>query len=250
MHHTNTLFKNKTVEIKERAEKMIGVSKILLAKKSTLAKIMTTEMGKTYKSALSEVEKCAWVCKYYAENAENFLADEPAETGVTKSIITYRPLGVILAVMPWNYPFWQVFRFAAPAIMAGNVCLLKHASNVPECALQIQQIFIEAGFSEHIFQSLLIKSEQVENILNNEFVRAATLTGSGYAGSVVASTSGANIKKTVLELGGSDAYIILADADIDLAAKQCTISRLLNTGQSCIGAKRFIVVRISLIKNL
>jgi succinate-semialdehyde dehydrogenase/glutarate-semialdehyde dehydrogenase len=232
----------KTEPIGERKPKMLKVADILLTNKKKYARNIVEEMGKTYPSAIAEVEKCAWVCRFYAEKASEFLADEIIVTDASKSMISYRPLGIILAVMPWNYPFWQVFRFAAPAIMAGNVCLLKHASNVPQCALNIQQIFVDAGFSEYVFKTLLIGSDQVEAILKNKHVKAATLTGSGPAGSAVASTAGHQIKKTVLELGGNDAYIILEDADLDHAAKQCTQSRLLNAGQSCIGAKRFIVV--------
>ena len=233
---------HKNDSIEKRIPLMLNTSEILLQNKEKYAKTITQEMGKPLSSALSEVEKCAWVCRYYANHAETFLKDEVIQTEASKSYITYRPLGVILAVMPWNFPFWQVFRFAAPAIMAGNVCILKHASNVPQSALFIQDIFEEAGFSEHVFKTLIIKSDQVENILSNPSVKAATLTGSGPAGSSVAGLSGKHIKKTVLELGGSDAYIILKDADLDHAAEQCTTSRLLNAGQSCIGAKRFIIV--------
>ena len=226
----------------ERSNLMFKAAAILEERKVKYAKTMTIEMGKTYQSAISEVEKCAWVCRYYAENAEAFLSDEIVETEASKSMIVYRPLGVILAVMPWNYPMWQVFRFAAPALMAGNVGVLKHASNVPQSAMFIEEVFKDAGFPENAFRTLLIKSDQVEAILNNSIVKAATLTGSLPAGAAVASTSAHKIKKTVLELGGSDPYLILKDADIEYAAEQCKISRLLNAGQSCIGAKRFIAV--------
>jgi len=215
---------------------------LLEDKEDEYAETMTLEMGKTLHSSKAEVKKCAWVCRYYADNAEDFLADEIVTTDATKSFITYQPLGIVLAVMPWNYPFWQVFRFAAPALMAGNVAILKHASNVPQSALNIEEVFREAGFPTNAFRTLIVKSEMVEMILDHQHVKAATLTGSTPAGSAVASKAGSNIKKTVLELGGSDPYLILHDADLDLAAEQCTESRLLNVGQSCIGAKRFIAV--------
>lgn len=227
---------------KERSRLMQAAAEVLKRNKERYARTITLEMGKTLSSAEAEVEKCAWVCNYYAEHAASFLDDEMVDTDASKSMIAYQPLGVILAVMPWNYPFWQVFRFAAPALMAGNAGILKHASNVPGSALYIQEVFEEAGFPEHLFKSLLIKSDQVEGILTNPRVKAATLTGSGPAGSAVAALAGKHIKKTVLELGGSDPYLILDDADLDLAASQCAAGRLLNAGQSCIGAKRFIAV--------
>jgi len=243
LNETHKAFQiNRKTPIEDRAKLMRKAADLLEERKAMLGNIMTNEMGKTLASAQSEVEKCAWVCRYYADNAAAFLADETVESDATKSYISYRPLGVVLAVMPWNYPLWQVFRFAAPALMAGNTALLKHASNVPESALQIEKIFHDAGFPKHSFSTLLIKSDAVESILENTIVKAATLTGSGLAGQAVASTAGKNIKKTVLELGGSDPYLILEDADLDHAAEQCTTSRLLNAGQSCIGAKRFIVV--------
>ncbi len=226
----------------ERAKILNKAAEILENNKESYAETMTREMGKTYRSAIAEVEKCAWVCRYYAENGSDFLADELVETEAHKSMISYRPLGVLLAVMPWNYPLWQVFRFAAPALMAGNTALLKHASNVPQSALNIEAVFKEAGMPAYAFSSLLISSEQVEAIIRNDKVKAVTLTGSGPAGAAVASVAAQEIKKAVLELGGSDPYLILEDADLDLAAEQCTQSRLLNAGQSCIGAKRFIVV--------
>jgi len=233
---------NRKTPIEERAKLMRRAAELLEERKDLLASTMTNEMGKTLASAKGEVEKCAWVCRYYADNAQDFLADEMVESDATKSYISYQPLGVVLAVMPWNYPLWQVFRFAAPALMAGNAGLLKHASNVPGSALQIEKIFFDAGFPKHSFSTLLISSDAVKGILENNIVKAATLTGSGPAGQAVASTAGQNIKKTVLELGGSDPYLILEDADLDHAAEQCTTSRLLNAGQSCIGAKRFIIV--------
>ncbi len=226
----------------ERALMMKNAASILEERKAKYAETMTLEMGKTYKSAVAEVEKCVWVCRYYAENAEKFLADELVDTDASKSMISYRPIGIVLAVMPWNYPMWQVFRFAAPALMAGNVCLLKHASNVPQSALYIEEVFRDAGFPEFAFTTLLMDSSGVESILKNKKVKAATLTGSGPAGSAVASAASKYIKHTVLELGGSDPYLVLHDADLEHAAEQCKTSRLLNAGQSCIGAKRFIVV--------
>jgi len=232
----------KKTDIATRAKYMNKAADLLEERVDDLAKIMTEEMGKTFKSAKGEVEKCAWVCRYYADKTAEFLADEMVETEASKSYISYQPMGVVLAVMPWNYPFWQVFRFAAPALMAGNTGLLKHASNVPGSALEIEKIFTDAGFPKNSFNTLLISSDHVESILENSKVKAATLTGSGPAGEAVASIAGKNIKKTVLELGGSDPYLILKDADINHAAEQCTTSRLLNAGQSCIGAKRFIVV--------
>jgi succinate-semialdehyde dehydrogenase/glutarate-semialdehyde dehydrogenase len=239
----NRVFQDwKKTSYDHRSKLMLKAADVLQEYKEEYAKMMTLEMGKTYASAKAEVEKCAWVCKYYAENAESFLADEEVVTDATMSKICYRPLGTVLSVMPWNYPLWQVFRFAAPALMAGNAGILKHASNVPGSALNIEAVFEKAGFPKGLFTTLLISSGQVENVLNNPLVKAATLTGSGPAGTAVASEAGKRIKKTVLELGGSDPYIILEDANIDLAVEQCAESRLLNTGQSCIGAKRFIVV--------
>jgi len=225
-----------------RGNLMLKVGKILLENKEKYAKTMTTEMGKPLSEAISEVEKCAWVCRYYAESARGFLKRKTIRTEAHKSFVSYEPLGVVLAVMPWNYPFWQVFRFAVPTLMAGNAGLLKHASNVPGSALAIQEIFEEAGLPAGLFKTLLVSSKAIKNIIKNPKVQAVTLTGSGSAGSAVASTAGKHIKKSVLELGGSDAYVILEDADLDEAAKACVTSRMINSGQSCIGAKRFIVV--------
>lgn len=225
----------------DRAEKMRKVATILEDNSEEYATTITQEMGKVYQEAIAEVKKCAWVCNFYADNAESFLEDEHVETDAHKSYISYQPLGTILAIMPWNYPFWQVFRYAAPTLMAGNTCILKHASNVPGTSLLIEKIFREAGFPEHAFRTLLVKSDAVKNIIAHEHIKAVTLTGSEYAGSKVAEQAGADLKKTVLELGGSDPYLILEDANMTLAIEQCVISRLLNTGQSCIGAKRFIV---------
>ncbi len=209
-----------------------------------VATIMTTEMGKTLVSARQEVQKCATACRFYAEHAEGFLADEPVDpesVGATSAFTRYQPLGPVLAIMPWNFPLWQAMRFAAPALMAGNVGLLKHASNVPQTALYMQELFERAGFPEGAFQTLLIGSAKVEAILKDKRVVAATLTGSGPAGSSVASTAGAHIKPTVLELGGSDPFIVMPSADLDRAADVGVGARLLNNGQSCINAKRFIV---------
>jgi succinate-semialdehyde dehydrogenase/glutarate-semialdehyde dehydrogenase len=225
----------------QRAEWLNNAADILERDKASFGKIMTTEMGKTLKSAIAEAEKCALVCRYYAEHAAEFLADVAAYTDATQSFVRYQPLGIVLAVMPWNFPFWQVFRFAAPALMAGNVGLLKHASNVPQCALAIEDIFSQAGFPEGAFQTLLVGSDRVEAIINDERVKAATLTGSEFAGASLAAAAGKQIKKTVLELGGSDPFIVLESADLEAAASTAVTARLLNNGQSCIAAKRFIV---------
>jgi succinate-semialdehyde dehydrogenase/glutarate-semialdehyde dehydrogenase len=229
--------------LEERARMMMRAADILESDKNALAKIMTTEMGKPIKAAVSEAEKCAWVCRYYAENAQRHLADQIVETNAGKSYVKFQPLGPVLAVMPWNFPFWQVFRFAAPALMAGNVGLLKHASNVPQCALAIEEIFTRAGFPRGAFQTLLIGADAVEGILNDERVAAATLTGSEPAGRSVASIAGKQIKKTVLELGGSDPFIVMPSANLDEAVTTAVKARTINNGQSCIAAKRFIVAK-------
>ena len=226
----------------ERATFMRRCAELLRERKSKLGLLMTEEMGKLVREAEGGVEKCAWVCEYYADNAEGFLQNESIETEMSRSFITYQPIGVVLAVMPWNFPLWQVFRFAAPALMAGNVGVLKHASNVCGCALAIEEVIADAGFPENCFRTLLLPSKQVERVIQNPLVRAVTLTGSVPAGAAVAATAGKELKKTVLELGGSDPYVILEDADLKLAAQKCTQSRLLNAGQSCIAAKRFIVL--------
>jgi succinate-semialdehyde dehydrogenase / glutarate-semialdehyde dehydrogenase len=214
----------------------------LLEKKEELAGIIVAEMGKVKREAIGEVEKCAWVCGYYADNSESFLRNEPIKTEAAESYISYQPIGTVLAVMPWNFPFWQVFRFLAPALMAGNTGVLKHASNVSGCALAIEQLVLDAGFPEHVFRTLLTGSKRVKGIIENPQIKAVTLTGSTPAGRSVASAAGYALKKSVLELGGSDPYLILDDADIVAAARLCVTSRLLNAGQSCIGAKRFIAV--------
>ena len=224
-----------------RAEMMNRAADVLERDKSELGKLMTLEMGKPLKAAIGEAEKCAWVCRYYAENAQHHLADQIVETNATKSYVHFQPLGPILAVMPWNFPFWQVFRFAAPALMAGNVGLLKHASNVPQCALAIEDIFRRAGFPEGAFQTLLIGSDAVESILSDVRIVAATLTGSEPAGRSIASIAGQQIKKTVLELGGSDPFIVMPSADLIKAVETAVKARTINNGQSCIAAKRFIV---------
>jgi succinate-semialdehyde dehydrogenase/glutarate-semialdehyde dehydrogenase len=231
----------RTTSFAERAKRMTKAAEILEAGKEKFGKLMTLEMGKPYKAAVAEAAKCATACRYYAENAERFLADEIVETGAKKSFIRYLPIGPVLAVMPWNFPFWQVIRFAAPALMAGNVGLLKHASNVPQCALEIEKIFLDAGFPEGAFQTLLIGSQQVEAILDDPRVVAATLTGSEQAGIQVGVAAAKRIKKVVLELGGSDPFIVMPSADLDTAVATAVEARVLNNGQSCIAAKRFIV---------
>ena len=225
-----------------RSELMKNAAKFLRTKSEEYSVLMTMEMGKPIVQSKAEVEKCAWVCEYYAENAEKYLEDEIIKTEASKSFVSYQPLGVILAIMPWNFPFWQVFRFAAPNLMAGNAGLLKHASNVSGCALAIEDVFRKAGFPENLFRTLLVKSKNASEIISNEKVRAVTLTGSVPAGKSVASLAGSLIKKTVLELGGSDPYIVLEDADLEKAAMSCVTSRLINAGQSCIAAKRFIII--------
>lgn len=219
-----------------------NVAKTLERNKERYAELMANEMGKVVKEGISEVEKCASVCRYYAEHGAKFLADETIQLDSGESFITYQPLGVILAIMPWNFPFWQVFRFAAPTIMAGNSAILKHASNVCGCALEIEEIFNTSGAPEHLFNSILIKGANTKQLIQHPLVQAVTLTGSTEAGKSVAKTAGETLKKSVLELGGSDPYIILEDADIEQAAKLCVQSRMLNAGQSCIAAKRMIVV--------
>jgi succinate-semialdehyde dehydrogenase/glutarate-semialdehyde dehydrogenase len=221
---------------------MIEAARILRIGARDYAVLMAQEMGKPLKQGIEEAEKCAWVCEYYAHHAEGFLKSEPVETETDRSYISFSPLGLIFAVMPWNFPFWQVFRSAAPALMAGNGCLLKHASNVSGCALQIEDIFRHAGFPKHLFRTLIIPASDVEHVIENPFIRGITLTGSTAAGREVAQRAGRMLKKTVMELGGSDPYLVLHDADLESAVALCVKSRLLNSGQSCIAAKRFIVV--------
>jgi len=225
----------------ERSQKMLNAAAVLQENKEKYARNITLEMGKTLKESVAEVEKCAWACEYYANHAASFLEDEAIGTDASRSYVRYDPLGAVLAVMPWNFPFWQVFRFAAPALMAGNVCLLKHASNVFRCALHIEEVFVKAGFPQGAFQSLLIDSDQVADIIDHPIVKAVTLTGSEKAGASVASRAGKNIKKTVLELGGSNAFVVLPDADLELAVEVGVQARMRNAGQSCIAAKRFIL---------
>jgi succinate-semialdehyde dehydrogenase/glutarate-semialdehyde dehydrogenase len=229
------------VPFARRAALMLRAAEILEKEKQAFGKLMTREMGKTLKSAVQEAEKSAFGCRYYAENAERFLADEPATTSATRSFVRYQPMGPVLAVMPWNFPFWQVFRFAAPALMAGNVGLLKHASNVPQCALAIEEIFRRAGFAEGVFQTLLIGPQRTSPLIADPRIAAVTLTGSVGAGRSVGATAGREIKKSVLELGGSDPFIVMPSADLDRAVEIAVQARAINNGQSCIAAKRFIV---------
>jgi succinate-semialdehyde dehydrogenase / glutarate-semialdehyde dehydrogenase len=232
----------RTTSFAARATLMKKAAGILRERKHELAKLMAVEMGKPLKQGVAEAEKCAWVCDYYADSAESHLAPDVIKTESSKSYVAFEPLGIVLAIMPWNFPFWQVYRFAAPALMAGNAGVLKHASNVPGCALAIEKIFTQAGFPPGVFRTLLIGNKQVKAVIDDPLVRAVTLTGSSPAGKAVAAQAGAALKKTVLELGGSDPYLVLEDADIDFAAETCVNSRLINGGQSCIAAKRFVVV--------
>ncbi len=233
--------KFRKTSLEYRAERMLNCAKILRKNKNSYASTITAEMGKVIKESVAEVEKSAWVCEYYAHNAEKFLEDERLNVTDGSGYLVYDPLGIVLAVMPWNFPFYQVFRFAPPAVMGGNVVLLKHASNVPQCALIIEDIFRKAGFGEGIFQTLLVSSDKVNSIIDNPGIRAVTITGSTEAGMNVAQRAGLNIKKSVLELGGSDPFIILKDADVNYAAEIAAKARMINCGQSCIAAKRFII---------
>jgi len=228
--------------IAERCELLRRAAQVLRAKSGELAALITLEMGKLVKEALAEVEKCAVGCEYYAEHAPSFVADEIIASDAGKSLVAYQPLGTVLAIMPWNFPLWQVFRFAAPALAAGNTALLKHASNVPQCALAIEAVFTEAGFPPGVFRTLMISAAQTEQVIADPRVQAVTLTGSEPAGRKVAAAAGAHLKKSVLELGGSDAFVVLSDADLDLTVSSAVTSRFQNAGQSCIAAKRFIVV--------
>jgi len=220
---------------------MLNAANLLMENKNEYACLITSEMGKVISESLAEIEKCAWVCRYYAENAKDFLSDNCTTSSAKESLIAYEPLGIVLAIMPWNFPFWQVFRFAAPALMAGNAGILKHASNVTGCAYAIEELFRKAGFPENIFRVLAIRGERVSDIVSHKLIKAITLTGSETAGSQVASQAGKLIKKSVLELGGSDPFIVLKDANLQKAAQTAITARMLNAGQSCIAAKRFII---------
>ena len=242
--HAFTTFQSyRRTSFAQRAQWLMNAARILEDSKQEYGRIMTLEMGKTLKSAIAEAEKCAWACRYYAENGGRHLADEVIATNASRSFVRYQPIGPVLAVMPWNFPFWQVFRFAAPALMAGNVGLLKHSSNVPQCALAIEDILRRAGFPDGAFQTLLIGTAQTASVIADERVAAATLTGSEPAGRSVASQCGDRIKKTVLELGGSDPFIVMPSADLDEAISTAVKARTINNGQSCIAAKRFVVSR-------
>lgn len=230
------------VPLHQKADLLMKAAAVLRTRKDALAMVMALEMGKPLKDGLGEVEKCAGVCEYYAQHGQEYLSDQLVPTEASKSYIAYQPLGIVLAVMPWNFPFWQVFRFVAPGLMAGNCGLLKHASNVPGCALAIEEVLLEAGFPEHVFQTLLIDSKATKKVIEHPLVRAVTLTGSTEAGMQVAQQAAGLLKKSVLELGGSDAYLVLDDADLEAAAETCVQSRLINNGQSCIAAKRFILL--------
>ncbi|WP_316348198.1 NAD-dependent succinate-semialdehyde dehydrogenase [Desulfuromonas acetoxidans] len=237
----NAYLKWRTTAFAERKPLMLKAAEVLRRRKDEFATMMALEMGKPVVEGRAEVEKCALVCEYYADNAEQMLAPEPIESDASRSYVAFRPQGIVLAVMPWNFPFWQVFRFAAPALMAGNVGVLKHASNVPRCALAIEEVFVQAGFPADVFRTLMIGSRKVAQVIEHPYVVATTLTGSDIAGRKVAEKSGAMLKKSVMELGGSDPFIVLNDADLDLAASVAVTARCINSGQSCIAAKRFIV---------
>ncbi|MBD1844377.1 NAD-dependent succinate-semialdehyde dehydrogenase [Cyanobacteria bacterium FACHB-63] len=231
----------RSVPMDQRSHWLSEAADILERERDRFGELITLEMGKPLKAAIAEVEKSASVCRFYAERAAEFLADVPIQTEASSSFVRYQPLGILLAVMPWNFPFWQVFRFAAPALMAGNVGLLKHASNVPQSALAIEEVFVRAGFPDGAFQTLLVGADKVAMIVEDDRVKAATLTGSEPAGASLASIAGKHIKKVVLELGGSDPFIVMPSADLDQAVKTAVTARMINSGQSCIAAKRFIV---------
>ncbi len=226
----------------ERATFLNKIAELLKERKQQLGNLMTQEMGKPVSQSTGEIEKCAWVCEYYAKHAEQFLTDREVETDATKSYVTFNPLGIVLAIMPWNFPFWQVLRFAAPALMAGNGVILSHSENVTGCALEIEKLIRDSGIPKGLFRTILVQNENMKPVIQHEGIAAVTLTGSAKAGRIVASQAGEALKKTVLELGGSDPSIILSDADISKSVESCVNSRLLNSGQTCIAAKRFIVV--------
>lgn len=232
----------KQTDIKRRSDLMKNAAETLRNHAKEYAELMMVEMGKPLQSGISEIEKCAWCCDYFAEQAESFLSIQQIPTGATKSYVTFNPLGVVLAIMPWNFPFWQVFRFAAPGLMAGNVGLLKHAANTTGCALAIENVFSQSGFPQNTFRTVIVSNEVIDQAIPNKKIAAVTLTGSVRAGKTVGKIAGSCVKKVVLELGGSDPYLILEDADLNLAVDMCVASRLTNSGQSCIAAKRFIVV--------
>lgn len=238
---THAFGQHRRTSFAQRAEWMLTAAQLLEQEKERLARIITAEMGKLLRAGIEEITKCVRGCRFYAENAERFLADQIIPTDAERSYVRYEPIGAVLAIMPWNFPFWQVFRFAAPTLMAGNVVLLKHAANVPQCALAIENIFLRAGFPEGVFQTLLIETEQTRSLIDDPRVKAVTLTGSERAGSEVASAAARQIKKSVLELGGSDAFIVMPSTDLEVAIKTGATARTLNTGQSCIAAKRFIL---------
>lgn len=235
--------KYKDTDFKSRGNLLLQVSKLLIERKNHLAELMALEMGKPLKDGMAEVLKCASVCEYYAKNGAEFLSDQVVKTSAAKSYVSFQPIGVVLAIMPWNFPFWQVFRFLAPALMAGNCGVLKHSSGVTDCAIEIEKVIVDAGFPANVFKTLVCSSKAIPKVIENPYIKAVTLTGSTEAGQKVAEQAGQLIKKTVLELGGSDPYLILADADLEKAAKICANARLINNGQSCIAAKRFIVVK-------
>src|SRR5438552_15862306 len=237
----NASRKYRRTAFSQRSELLEATAELLLQEKERLAEIITLEMGKLFQASVEEILKCARACRFYAENAERFLEDEPAQTDAARSYVRYEPLGPVLAIMPWNFPFWQVFRFAAPALIAGNVGVLKHAANVPQCALAIEKIFCRAGFEEGAFQALLIEAKQVEEVIVDPRIKAVTLTGSERAGSEVASTAARQIKKSVLELGGSDPFIVMPSADFESALTTAVKARTINSGESCIAGKRGVV---------
>ena len=238
---TRAFIDQRRTSFAERSALMLRAADILESEKEKFGRLMTVEMGKPIGAAIAEAEKCALACRYYAAHAESFLADEPADVQGGKAWVSFQPLGVVLAVMPWNFPFWQVIRFAAPALMAGNVGILKHASNVPQCALALEEIFRRAGFAEGVFQTLLVDSSEVAKLIADPRISAVTLTGSEGAGRAVASAAGSNLKKTVIELGGSDPFVVMPSADLESAVETAVTARMINNGQSCIAAKRFII---------